>query len=401
MPLYKFKTSDAGGKVGELLIEGDSQADATRRLHRRGVIPLEFLGEGSLSSGRGRGFSLGSRFDVIDFTDRLVPLLEADIPLERALGILGEGLDKPFTARVVSDMRRGLHEGRKFSQLIRDRGHLFPRLYSSVVEAGEEAGALPQVMAELRRFLNESRELRSFVVSASIYPIVVLTVSLGMVGILLGVIVPRFAAVLKSAGRDDLPASTELLLNASYVVRDFWWAIPILLGILVLLIREFREDGRLRRVYDEFVLRVPVIRHMVLMSNLARMARTMAILMRSGVHLLQTVSIAARVLQNVTLRQSISGLAAELRQGQRLSHALGHSRFIPQYMLRMLAVGEETGAVEQMLDRVADGYETRLRRLIRRCLSLFEPAVIVLLGLVVAGIVVTMFLAIMDMQGGI
>lgn len=400
MPLYKFRTSDAGGKVGELLIEGDSQADATRRLHRRGVIPLEFLGEGSLSSRRGRTFSFGRRFDVIDFTDRLVPLLEADIPLERALGILGEGLDNRFTGRVVSDMRRGLHEGRKFSQLIRDRGQLFPRLYSSVVEAGEEAGALPQVLAELRRFLNESRELRSFVVSASIYPLVVLTVSLGMVSILLGVIVPRFASVLQSTGRPP-PASTQILMNASLAVRDFWWVFLVLFVAVVLLLREFREDGRLRRVYDEFVLHVPVIRNMVLMSNLARMARTMAILMRSGVHLLQTVSIAARVLQNMTLRQSISGLAAELRQGQRLSHALGHSRFIPPYMLRMLAVGEETGGVEQMLDRVADGYETRLRRLIRRCLSLFEPAVIVLLGLVVAGIVVTMFLAIMDMQGGI
>ncbi|MBU0716890.1 MAG: type II secretion system F family protein, partial [Planctomycetes bacterium] len=139
MSLYRFKVSDSAGKVSEQLVEGDSQADATRRVQQRGMTPLEFLGEGSLS-GTGQGLAgLGSRFDLIDFTDRLVPLIEANIPLERALGIVGEGVDNPLTARVVSDLRRGLHEGKRFSELIRDRGRLFPRLFSSVVEAGEEA----------------------------------------------------------------------------------------------------------------------------------------------------------------------------------------------------------------------------------------------------------------------
>jgi type II secretory pathway component PulF len=155
MGLYRFKVSDAAGAVRDLLIEGDSQTDATRRVQRRGLLPLAFLGEGGgASAGREGGWR--NRFDVVDFTDRLVPLLEANIPLERALAIVGEGGDDSFATQLVGDLRRGLHEGRRLSELIRDRGRLFPRLYASIVQAGEEAGALPQVMGQLRSFLVES-----------------------------------------------------------------------------------------------------------------------------------------------------------------------------------------------------------------------------------------------------
>ncbi|OGV61518.1 MAG: hypothetical protein A3K19_07210 [Lentisphaerae bacterium RIFOXYB12_FULL_65_16] len=400
MSLYRFKTSDSTGSINELLVEGDSQADATRRLQQRGMIPLEFLGEGSLSA-PGQGLTgFGQRFDIIDFTDRLVPLIEANIPLERALSIVGEGVDDNLTSRVVADLRRGLHEGKKFSELIRDRGRLFPRLFASVVEAGEEAGALPAVMGELRRFLNDTREFQAYLISALIYPVFVLSASMVVLTILMWVIVPRFAAVLASTGR-TLPASTRLLLGASDFCRDFWWCLPVGVALLVLFLLQLRKDGRFRNAYDDTILSVPLVGKMVLLTNLARMSRTMAILMRSGVHLLDTVAIASRVIQNNTLRQSVAGMAGELRQGQRLSHALGHSRFIPPFMLRMLAVGEETGAVETMLDRVADRYESDLKRLVRRTLSLFEPCVIICLGLMVAAVVLAMFFAIMDMEGGL
>ena len=400
MAIYRFKVSDAAGKVSELLVEGDSQAEATRRLQRRGVVPLEFLGEGSLATAARGTFGLGHRFDVIEFTDRLVPLLQAHIPLERALGIIGESAQDEFAAGVVADLRKGLHEGRKFSQLIRDRGRLFPGMYASVVEAGEEAGALPQVMADLRTFMLENRELRAYVLSASIYPVVVLMVSVAVMGVLLGVIVPKFAAILASAGR-ELPVSTRVLLSVSHFVQAYWWLFPLLLVAVVLVILQAQRDDRLRTWLDDWLLQVPLIRQLILFSNLARMARTMAILMRSGVHLLDTVSIAARVLQNAKIRQSISGLASELRQGQRLSAALGGSKYVPAFMLRMLAVGEETGAVETMLDRVAERYEGDLRRMVRRILSLFEPVTIIGLGLLVGTIVVTMFLAILDIQSGV
>jgi general secretion pathway protein F len=400
MAIFRYKVCDAAGQVSETLVEGESKADAARRLRRRSLLPLEYLGEGSAAVAGGRALGLvRRRFDVIEFTDRLVPLLQAHIPLERALAILAEGIEDPFSAEVIADLRRGLHEGRKLSQLIRDRGRLFPNVYASVVEAGEEAGALPQVMADLRTFLLERREMRAFVLSASIYPCVVLVVAVLVCALLLGVIVPRFAEALLASGQQP-PASAQFLLGIAKLWRGWWWLGVLLPAGAALVILRAGHDGTLRLTLDEWLLRLPVLGRLTLYSNLARMARTMAILMRSGVHLLDTVAIAARVLENSTIRRSIAGLASQLRQGQRLSTALGGSRFIPPFLLRMLAVGEETGSVEAMLERVAEHYETDLRRAIRRALGLLEPVTIIVLGVLVGGIVLTMFMALWDMQGG-
>lgn len=396
MALYKYKVSDAAGKISELLIEGDSQADAARRIQRRGLMPLDFLGEGSKTQQGGGWF--GPKLNVVEFTERLVPLLQANITLERALGIVGDDNDNPVLAETVGDLRRGLHEGKKFSQLIRDRGRAFPQLYSGVVEAGEEAGALPQVMGELRRFLSESQELRSFIISSSVYPLFIAFTGVVMMVVVLGVIVPRFATALAGAGVESL--ATTILLGVSSFFRNYWWLSLVLLALVIYVVTQLRKEGSALRIrYDHWILRVPLAGRLVLYANVARLCRTMAILMRSGVHLLNTVVIANRVVQNQAISQSIVGLSGELRQGQRLSAALSKSEYIPSLMLKMIAVGEETGSVETMLERVADRYEEDMKRLVKRLLSLFEPAIIICLGLGVGAVVLLMFMAMMDMQG--
>lgn len=397
MPLYRYKVSDSGGNVSELLTEGDSQADAARRLQRRGLMPLTFLGEGA-STAEGEKKVFAPKFNVVEFTERLVPLLEAEIPLERALGIVGDDPDNPAMSQTALDLRRGLHEGRKLSDLVRERGRVFPPLYAGVVEAGEEAGALPQVMGELRRFLNESAELKSFIISSSVYPAFIACTGILMLGFILTVIVPRFATALAGAGIKSV--STDILLGMSGFLQSYWWTFLVLIGLLVYVISQIRKPGSaLGRVYDEWILNVPIIGRMVLYSNIARLCRTMAILMRSGVHLLNTVSIANRVVQNTSISGSISGVAGDLRQGQKLSAALGQSKYVPTLMLKMIGVGEETGSVETMLERVADRYENDMRKSIKRMLSLFEPIIIVVLGISVGMIVLLMFMSIMDMQG--
>ena len=364
MPLFKFKVSDASGSISELLIEGDSQTDATRRVQRRGLMPLEFLGEGAKTA-QNSGKLFGPKLDVVEFTDRLVPLLEANIPLEKALGIVGEAQENPVLQQTVTDLRRGLHEGRKLSDLIRERGRAFPQLYAGIVEAGEEAGALPQVMGELRNFLLESRELKGFIISSSIYPAFICVTGIVLLSIVMGVIVPKFATALAGAGIKS--SSTDLLMSMSNILRSYWWTVFVFLGALGYCIYALRdENGKIRQFYDKMVLRIPMAKDLVLYSNISRLCRTMAILMRSGVQ---------------------------------LSTALSKSPYIPQLMLRMISVGEETGSVEMMLERVADRYEADMRALIKRLLSLFEPLIIVLLGLGVGSVVTIMFMAIMDMQG--
>lgn len=396
MTLHRFKVSDAAGKVSEMLIEGDSQNDAARRVQSRGLVPLDYLGEGSLSNKTAGLFQ--PKLNVVDFTERLVPLLEANITLERALGIVGDDQSNPALAATVADLRRGLHEGRKLSELIRERGRLFPQLYAGVVEAGEEAGALPQVMSELRRFLSESQELKSFIISSSVYPAFIAVTGVFMLAFVLGVIVPRFASAMTGAGIES--TATDILLGLSAFLKSYWWTFLIVLGVFAYLFLQLRrENSPFRNWFDRVILKTPIAGKLVLYGNIARLCRTMAILMRSGVHLLNTVVIANRVVQNRAIGQSIVGLSGELRQGQRLSTALSRSPYIPGLMLKMIAVGEETGAVETMLERVAERYESDMKRLVKRLLSLFEPLVIVGLGLSVGLIVLLMFMAIMDMQG--
>lgn len=395
MPLFKYKVSDAAGKISEILIEGDSQADASRRVQRRGLVPLVFLGEGAGAQER-RGF-LKRGVDIVDFTDRLVPLLDANIPLERALAILGDEPDNPQLQRLVGDLRRGLHEGRKLSDLIRDQGSAFPAVYSGVVEAGEEAGALPQVMGQLRNFLTTAAELKSFIISSSIYPGFIAVSGVAMLGFVLGVIVPKFASSLAGAGIKS--QATEFLMSLSMGIRQYWWTVFFLIALAIWCVKQIRKpDSQMRRWWDSMTIKLPIFGKLVLYSNLSRFARTMGILMRSGVPLLNTVAIANRVIQNWTMRVSLDEVAGELRQGQKISGALSKSKYIPSMMLRMVAVGEETGNVEGMLDRVADRYETDLKKSIKRLLSLFEPLIIILLGLGIGLVVLLMFTAIMDMQ---
>ncbi|MCQ2404042.1 MAG: type II secretion system F family protein [Lentisphaeria bacterium] len=395
MPLFKYKVSDPAGKVSEVLIEGDSQSDAARRVQRRGLIPLAFLGEGAAAQER-KGLSRKA-VGVVAYPDRLVPLLEANIPLERSLAILGDEPDNPPLQRLVGDLRRGLHEGRKLSDLIRDQGSLFPPVYSGVVAAGEEAGALPQVMAQLRNFLTTAAELKSFIISSSIYPGFIAVAGIAMLSFVLGVIVPKFATSLAGAGIKS--QATDFLMAVSGAVRSYWWMILVLAAGIVWMVHEIRKaDSPLRRWWDRTTVKLPIFGKLVLFSNLSRFARTMSILMRSGVPLLNTVSIANRVIQNLTMRGSLDEVAGELRQGQKISGALSKSKYIPSMMLRMISVGEETGNVEEMLDRVADRYEADLRKSIKRLLSLFEPLIIVLLGIGIGLVVLLMFTAIMDMQ---
>ena len=206
MPLFKYKVSDSTGAISELMIEGDSQTDATRRIQRRGLMPISFLGEGASATQGGGG---RSKFRVVEFTDRLVPLLEANISLDRSLGILADDKENPAMGNLASELRRGLHEGRKLSDLIRERGRMFPPIYSGIVEAGEEAGALPKVMGQLRQFLMDADELKSFIISAAVYPAFIACAGVIMLVFVLGVIVPKFARSMAGAGIKS--TATDLL----------------------------------------------------------------------------------------------------------------------------------------------------------------------------------------------
>jgi type II secretory pathway component PulF len=394
MPLYRYKAADQSGAIIETVIEGESEADAVRRLKMRRMTPIDFLGEGE---GRKKKKSIvgGSKFNATEFTDRLVPLLEAGIPLEKSLAIIEDTMENDQDISFIRDMRQGLHEGRKFSQLVRDRSHMFPKVYGNVVEVGEESGALPLVLKQMQTYLNDRKEMRSYVVSASIYPLAISFVSFGVVLFLLGFIVPKFGDIIEKSGKTP-GVMGQLLLDASYIVQNYWYLIIFVVSSLAVLLIYIKNSEQHQAKFDAMLLKIPVIKKIVITSNVAALVKTMAVMLKSGVHLLQAVQISARVLPNSIIRQSISSVSSRLRQGEKLSSALSESEFLPKLVTKMLAVGEETGNVEGMMERVGDGYDNDLKNRIKALLNLFEPLLIVTLGLVIGFIVVTMFMLISD-----
>lgn len=400
MPLYRFKISDASGKVSETIVEAENQKEAVKRLRARKAVVLDFLGDASDLGERNQNVFKRHRFDPVDFTDRLVPLLEAGITLEKSLQILSDASENPDEKSLINDLRRGLHEGRPLSKLIRDRGKLFPKIYSSIVEAGEESGSLAEVMSELRRFMISTKEMKSFLISSSIYPVVVLSVSIGVVLLLMGIVVPKFANIFKSTGK-EIPDMTQFLMSCSEFVVSFWWLSLVGIGAVLFLIVALQKDGPIKEKWDRNILKVPLIGQVVHYTNLSRMLRTMSVLMKSGVHILDTVTISSKVIDNSTLRNSVSSLTTDLRKGEKLSAALSRSEFIPPMVTRMLAVGEETGQPASMMARIAERFEEEVKKRLKTVIALFEPFMILALAFIVGFIIIAMFMSIMEMQGGI
>ncbi len=397
MPLYKFKISDSSGKVSETIVEAENQKDAMKRLRARRSVVLEFLGNANDLGTKNQHVFKRHRFDAVDFTDRLVPLLESGITLEKSLHIMHDASENPDEKSLTNDLRRGLHEGRPLSKLIHDRGKLFPRIYSSIVEAGEESGALPEVMGELRKFLISSKEMKSFLITASIYPIFIMIVCIGVVLLMMGVIVPEFTKVFKTSNK-EIPAATQLLMDTSEFVTSFWWLLPIAIVLILIFVRKSQQDGPVKDFWDRTILKLPIVGKLAHLTNLSRFLRTMSVLMKSGVHLLNTVSIAAKVIDNGTIRRSISFLANDLKKGERLSNALSKSDYIPSMVVRMLGVGEETGEPGVMLEKIAERLEADMTKRLKRIIALLEPLMIIFLAFIVGSILVIMFLSILDMQ---
>jgi len=401
MPLYKYKAVDArkGGAASEILIEADSQDDSLARLRSRGFTPIKFLGiteeeKSSFSS----IFSRKKKFDPCEFTNRLLPLLKAQIQLERALGIIAVSTEDEETRNVVQELRRGLHEGKKFSTLIRDRKRYFPPVYANMIEAGEESGALPRVMEELQKFLTERKELRNFLINSMIYPAIILAVTVGVLILLFTVLIPKFAQIFESMGK--IPTPTKIMLGISQFFTHPITLICfglIIVGIFVL-IAQIKKGGKAREWFDNTLIALPVIGPVIKNIEIARFIRTMAVLLHSYVPILNAVIISEKVIQNNIIRDTLSGVTTELRGGTKLSQALSKSPYISKTVVQMLSIGEETGNVAEMLSETAEIYEVEIKNKIKKLLALFEPFVILILAAVVLMVVVSIFLALQQMM---
>ena len=402
MALYKYLAAAKGEQPHDMLIEADNEKEALSKLRSRHVMPVRFYGEVSVGGG-GRLMFRRSRIDTYDFTRQLAPLLDSFIPLEKALGIIAESAVEPEQRDFVNSLRQGLHEGKKFSELVRSHGSLFPGYYANLIESGEETGCLPEVVGQLYKFMGESKELKDFIISSSIYPLAILSITLVVTVLLFTVFVPRFAKIFQDMGR-EMPPSMNFLLGVSAFASWAWWLIPCAaVGIWTGLKRFFGAEA-FHYNYSKFLLSLPLFGRINVDLELCKYIRTLSILLANHVEIIRTVKISGRIIHNPVIAKAFADIARKLKGGAKLSAALAGNRFVPSGMVPMLRVGEESGTVGEMLSRIATHLESDTRLKIKRLLSLFEPAVIVFLALVVLVVVVSIFVAMMEInsisQGG-
>ena len=397
MPRYRYIAAAPGLAGAELEIEADSPQEAAAKLRSRGMTPIRCCGEADGDEAGVRRWLPRRKVDSYEFTSQLAPLLVANIPLERALAIISESSADDELRALSNSLRQGLHEGKKFSELVRSYGSVFPGFYANLIETGEETGCLPEVVGELQRFMSESREMREFIISSSIYPAVVLSITLLVAILMFTVFVPRFAQIFADMGREQ-PGSMVFLMTVSTVVMHCCWIIPVVAVGGWWILKWYYGSAQLREWRSLFATRVPVFGRLLVETEMGKFIRTLAILVSNHVDIIRTVRISTRVIQNQVVRASFSGLEARLRGGEKLSATLVGNPFVPPGLAARIRVGEESGAVGEMLTRSAVHLEETTRRKVKRLLSLFEPVVIVFLAMMVLVVVVSIFMAIMEIN---
>lgn len=390
MAVFSYRSATRDGLVREGVIEAADEKAALGKLKNTGLIPLEIRApreEGLFSRIRAKA----GRADLAAFTVELSTLLTAGLPLDRSLAILAEIAEHRGTRETVQSLLASIREGNSFSDALLKHPRTFPRIYVNMIRAGEAGGVLDAVLEKLNEFLESSRELKEHVTSALIYPAILVVMGGISIVILLAFVLPRFSAVFQELG-SSLPLSTQLLLSLSELLKSYGWIVLALCVAAWPVGRKYLASDRGREQWDALKLRL--MRDLIVKLETARFCRTLGTLLAGGVPLLQALNNAREVIGNRIIASSVAAVSRGAEEGKGISGPLTRAGVFPPLALSMIKVGEETGQLEQMLVRIAVIYEKILQRAVKRFMAVLEPALIMLMGLVIGFIVISMLLAV-------
>ena len=402
MPRYRYEAVDAKGEMVRDELDAATVDAAVARLRDQGLLPLavnEAKG-GFLRGGFGQPlFSKRralSRKAVALLTQQLASLLHAGMPLDRALtiliGVTEDEQAKPVLERVQEKVRGGT----SLADALEAQG-VFSRFYLNMVRAGEAGGALDVVLKRLTEFLERSQALRETVTSALIYPIILLSVSALSVIILLTFVVPQFQRLFDDAGK-ALPLATQIVIAVGDGFRYYWWVGAILFVLLSAIARQQLSQPESRARWDGWFLRLPLFGDLIAKVETARLSRTLGTLLGNGVSMLNALAIARETLSNQVLAGALGEVAEHVKTGRGLADPLLEAGRFPNLAVQMIRVGEETGQLQEMLLQVADTYDGEVQTAVKRLLTLLEPALILGLGVIIAGIIMSILVAILSLN---
>jgi type II secretory pathway component PulF len=392
---FFFRAVASDGKVRTGSLSGDNDKTIARELRKQGLTPI-YVGvapKGAAFEIKMPSFGRGKRRDVLFFTQELSTLLNSGVPLDRALSITAELTERASFRFIVLDVLRVLKGGRTLADSLGTHPDYFSDLYINMVRAGEASGALAVIFERLSEFERSRDDLRNYIVSSMIYPALLTLVGLASVLLLLTFVVPRFASIFSDTSL-KMPELTRMMLDASYFIRAYWW---IGVGSIIAVFaawRTYTNTAAGRFWWDGFRLRTPLLGDALRKAETARFARAMATLVANTVPLVQSIGIASATLNNRTISTALTGVAQGVKRGEGIANPLRKAAVFPPLAAHLLTVGEETGHLDQMFSRMADIYEEDTRAAIKRFTALFEPLVILTMGIVVGSLILSMLLAI-------
>ena len=403
MAVYAYKGIDARGKSVKGTRDADSAKALRTVLKRDGVLATEILEQSEAARKAARDIDFGRMFrrvsamDVAIATRQLSVLLRSGVPLVEALSALIEQLDQPELKTAFTDTRNQVNEGSTLADALKAHPKIFLTLYVNMVAAGEASGTLEEVLGRLADFLDDQTRLQSKVRGALAYPIVMAVVVVLILFLMMSVVVPKVTAIFQNFNQ-TLPWYTSLLIWVSNVFSNYWWLLAALAGGGIYWFRRWQATEEGRKKWDLFVLEVPLFGPLLIMVAVSRFSRTLATLLASGVPVLTAMDITRNVLGNTELMRVVEEARASVREGEGIAKPLRQAGRFPPIVTHMIAVGERTGQLEEMLMHVADAYDQQIEVRVGVVTSILEPLLIVVMGAVVGGIAFAILMPLLQLN---
>jgi len=400
MAEYLYKAVTLSGQTVEGSMDGKDEEAVVQSLHQLGYIPIRILTAKEKGAPLRLPSFLPKRVGVrslLTFTQEFSTLVSAGLPIDRSLNILGTLTENVKLRETVKDVLKRIEGGNSLAEALGYHPRVFPKLYVNMVKAGESGGFLEAILSRLGRYLQSSEEIREYLISVMIYPLILTFVSGISITILVTFVIPRFAKIFSDMGQ-AIPLPTQIMLSISTSFKNYWW---VGLGIIAMIyfgLKMYKQNEERRWRWDRFKLRWIVIGEIIKKVEVARFSRTLGTLLQSGVSILPALNLVKEISQNQAISRSIAYIHDRLREGKGISRSLEETGIFPPLAIHMIGVGEETGKLDEMLLKVAETYEENVQNTIKRFVSLLEPLIILIMGVLVGFIVISMLLAIFSIN---
>ena len=400
MPIFKWEGKTLKGSIKNGEMEAPNEAAIRIHLRQQNIVPTKI-------AAKGKEIKISSPFkkkvnarSVAIFTRQLATMIDAGLPLVQSLEILSAQQESKLFKEIIRQVREDVEGGSTFAGALRKHPGTFNDLYTNLVVAGEEGGILDNILMRLANYIEKAEALKKKVKSALIYPATIVGVAVIVVGILMIFVIPVFETMFKSAGQ-SLPLPTLIVLTMSKAIKKYVFLFVPAFILFVYLFRKYYQTDRGKMMIDRLLLKLPVFGPLLKKVAVARFSRTLGTLVSSGVPILDGLTIVSRTAGNRSVEVAILSARSSIREGETIAEPLGRSGIFPPMVIQMIAVGESTGALDNMLSKIAEFYEEEVDITVANLTSLLEPFLMIFLGVVIGGVVISMYLPIFNMASAI